>query len=262
MTMAAAIESRTAEAPALVEGKPHRQRRYPSRSRPGGDDLARPRRSAALLYAVSAIRSSFAPWQRQVGAREDASAFHRRSPMTPNAGRCCCCRSRSGTSMAFAPPASWAASTPPSTWRCGTRDFAAERNRGRSRRADIGDTRARPTADVLALSQQPLRWRDLPNPMALLPHQASANDCPLLTMAPGAAPRYADQQFVPPAAQGQGTQAADAGRAIAIASPPPKPRSSGCSTGSSPSSRCGWRSRNCPTCSPNPASRISSAAPA
>ena len=41
-------------------------------------------------------------------------------------------------------------------------------------------------ADVLALHQQPLRWRDLPNPMALLPHQASANDCPLLTMAPGA----------------------------------------------------------------------------
>ena len=36
--------------------------------------------------------------------------------------------------------------------------------------------------------QQPMRWRDLPNPMALLPHQPSANDCPLLTMAPGAAP--------------------------------------------------------------------------
>src|SRR3954471_5386506 len=36
-------------------------------------------------------------------------------------------------------------------------------------------------ADVLALHQQPLRWRDQPNPMALLPRQASANDCPLLT---------------------------------------------------------------------------------
>ena len=43
-------------------------------------------------------------------------------------------------------------------------------------------------ADVLALHQQPLRWRDLPNPMALLPRQPSANDCPLLTMAPEAAP--------------------------------------------------------------------------
>ncbi len=47
---------------------------------------------------------------------------------------------------------------------------------------------ARSEADVLALHQQPLRWRDLPNPLALLPHQPSANDCPLLTMEPGAAP--------------------------------------------------------------------------
>ena len=48
--------------------------------------------------------------------------------------------------------------------------------------------RARSAADVLALTQQPLRWQDLPNPMALLPNQPSANDCPLLTMSPGAAP--------------------------------------------------------------------------
>jgi CelD/BcsL family acetyltransferase involved in cellulose biosynthesis len=33
-----------------------------------------------------------------------------------------------------------------------------------------------------------LLWQDFQNPMALLPHQASANDCPLLTMEPGAAP--------------------------------------------------------------------------
>lgn len=43
-------------------------------------------------------------------------------------------------------------------------------------------------ADVLALHQQPLRWRDLPNPLAMLPHQPSANDCPLLLIEPGAAP--------------------------------------------------------------------------
>jgi CelD/BcsL family acetyltransferase involved in cellulose biosynthesis len=52
----------------------------------------------------------------------------------------------------------------------------------------ISAIRERSEADVLALGQQPLRWRDLPNPMALLPHQASANDCPLLTIAAGAAP--------------------------------------------------------------------------
>jgi CelD/BcsL family acetyltransferase involved in cellulose biosynthesis len=43
-------------------------------------------------------------------------------------------------------------------------------------------------ADVLALYQQPLTWRDLRNPLALLPHQPSANDCPLLVMEPGADP--------------------------------------------------------------------------
>jgi CelD/BcsL family acetyltransferase involved in cellulose biosynthesis len=43
-------------------------------------------------------------------------------------------------------------------------------------------------ADVLALTQQPQRWLDVPNPMSLLPHQASANDCPLLKMVPGAPP--------------------------------------------------------------------------
>jgi hypothetical protein len=38
----------------------------------------------------------------------------------------------------------------------------------------------------LALHQQPLSWGDLQNPLALLPHQPSANDCPLLVMQPGA----------------------------------------------------------------------------
>ena len=46
----------------------------------------------------------------------------------------------------------------------------------------------RAEADVLTLHQQPLRWRDLPNPLALLHRQPCANDCPLLTMEPGAAP--------------------------------------------------------------------------
>jgi CelD/BcsL family acetyltransferase involved in cellulose biosynthesis len=46
----------------------------------------------------------------------------------------------------------------------------------------------RSEVDVLALHQQPLRWRELPNPLALLPHQPSANDCPLLRIEPGAAP--------------------------------------------------------------------------
>jgi CelD/BcsL family acetyltransferase involved in cellulose biosynthesis len=42
--------------------------------------------------------------------------------------------------------------------------------------------------DVLALTRQPRRWGDLPNPFVLLPHQASINDCPLMTIVPGAPP--------------------------------------------------------------------------
>jgi CelD/BcsL family acetyltransferase involved in cellulose biosynthesis len=36
--------------------------------------------------------------------------------------------------------------------------------------------------DVLALGQQPLEWNGTPNPFALLPHQPSVNECPLLTI--------------------------------------------------------------------------------
>jgi CelD/BcsL family acetyltransferase involved in cellulose biosynthesis len=67
------------------------------------------------------------------------------------------------------------------------RDFAGDATAA-DLDALISAIRERSEADVLALGQQPSRWRDLPNPMALLPHQASANDCPLLTMAAGAAP--------------------------------------------------------------------------
>jgi CelD/BcsL family acetyltransferase involved in cellulose biosynthesis len=52
----------------------------------------------------------------------------------------------------------------------------------------LDELRERSTADVLALAQQPLRWHDVKNPFALLPHQPSVNDCPVLNMQPGAAP--------------------------------------------------------------------------
>ncbi|MEH6950275.1 GNAT family N-acetyltransferase [Nitrobacter sp. NHB1] len=42
--------------------------------------------------------------------------------------------------------------------------------------------------DVLAFTRQPQRWRELQNPMALLPNQISTNSCPLMTMVPGAPP--------------------------------------------------------------------------
>jgi CelD/BcsL family acetyltransferase involved in cellulose biosynthesis len=43
----------------------------------------------------------------------------------------------------------------------------------------------RARVDVLAFDQQPHMWQDLPNPMALLRHQPSVNDCPMTTMPPG-----------------------------------------------------------------------------
>jgi CelD/BcsL family acetyltransferase involved in cellulose biosynthesis len=64
------------------------------------------------------------------------------------------------------------------------REFAATASR-----ADLDGVFAaiheRAGVDVLAFHQQPLTWHDLPNPMALLPRQTSANDCPLMTFAPG-----------------------------------------------------------------------------
>lgn len=54
--------------------------------------------------------------------------------------------------------------------------------------AILSAMRAHDAADVLALTQQPLVWRDTPNPLTLLPGQPSVNGCPLLLMTPGGAP--------------------------------------------------------------------------
>ena len=67
------------------------------------------------------------------------------------------------------------------------RDFAAGATE-HDLKALLEGIRERAAVDVLALTQQPRRWQDLPNPMARLPKQPSVNDCPVLTMAPGAAP--------------------------------------------------------------------------
>jgi CelD/BcsL family acetyltransferase involved in cellulose biosynthesis len=67
------------------------------------------------------------------------------------------------------------------------KDFAATATRA-DLDALISGIRKHAQADVLALTQQPQRWVDLSNPFALLPGQISANDCPLLTMVPGAPP--------------------------------------------------------------------------
>jgi len=52
----------------------------------------------------------------------------------------------------------------------------------------LSSLRERTNVDLLALTQQPLRWRDRQNPFALLPRQDSINDCPVLTITPGGSP--------------------------------------------------------------------------
>jgi CelD/BcsL family acetyltransferase involved in cellulose biosynthesis len=185
MTMAAAIESRTAEAQ--------------PRSRPGriaAVDIEHDLKTIETIWRSLEGAGQFSTpyqrfdflssWQRQVGAREGLQPFiviaydGQRRPLLllPLA-----LKTQHGVRTASFMGGKHA------TFNMALldKDFA-----GDATTADldvlIAALRERAEADVLALTQQPLRWRDMPNPFAMLPHQASTNDCPLLTMAPGAAP--------------------------------------------------------------------------
>jgi CelD/BcsL family acetyltransferase involved in cellulose biosynthesis len=185
MTMAAAIESRTADELAWSKS-----------SRIAGVDIFHDLVQAEAIWRALEDPQQFSTpyqrfdflghWQRQVGEREGLSPFiviaydaERRPllllPLTLRhqyGVRTACFM---GGKHATFNMALW------------DRDFAAD-----AAAADldalISGIRARSAADVLALTQQPSRWRDLPNPMALLPSQPSVNDCPLMTIAPGAPP--------------------------------------------------------------------------
>ncbi|MEP6840078.1 MAG: GNAT family N-acetyltransferase [Bradyrhizobium sp.] len=185
MTMAAAIENATAETNAW--------------SKPGRiasidivHDLAS---TEAVWRSLEDPQGSCTPyqrfdfvaaWQRQVGEREGLTPFiviaydaERRPllllPLALRHAYGARCAGFMGGKHSTFNMALW------------DRDFAAT-----ATRADleglISAISQRSEADVFALHQQPLRWRDLPNPLALLPHQPSANDCPVLKMEPGAAP--------------------------------------------------------------------------
>jgi CelD/BcsL family acetyltransferase involved in cellulose biosynthesis len=185
MTMAAAIESRTAAAPVRS-----------SASRIAGVDILSDLSQAETIWRGLEDQQQFStpyqrfdflsPWQRQVGEREGLLPFivvaydPERRPLLllplalrhEHGVRSACFM---GGKHATFNMALW------------DRDFATGAT------ADDLDTlitaiRTRSMADVLALTQQPLRWRDLPNPMALLPSQASANGCPLMTIVPGEPP--------------------------------------------------------------------------
>jgi CelD/BcsL family acetyltransferase involved in cellulose biosynthesis len=183
MAMAAAIESRTADVPARSNA-----------SGIAGIDIFHDLGAAERIWRGLEDPQHFSTpyqrfdflsrWQLQVGAREGAQPFivvahdaeHRPLLLLPlvlrrqHGIRIACFMGGKHTTYNMA------------LW---NREFAAGVTAG-DLDALIAALRERPAADVLALSQQPLRWRDSPNPMALLPHQASVNDCPLMRMVPGA----------------------------------------------------------------------------
>ena len=185
MTMAAAIESRTAQAPAW--SKPSRIASVDIFSDLGQAETVWRHLEDQQHVSTPYQRFDFlGPWQRLVGQRENFRPFivvaydvERRPllllPLVLRQERGVRVASFMGGKHATFNMALW------------DRDFAAA-----ATRADldtlISAIRVRSQADVLAFTQQPQSWRDLRNPMALLPHQASANDCPLMTMVPDTAP--------------------------------------------------------------------------
>ena len=185
MTMAAAIESRMAEAPAWSKA-----------SRIAGIDILHDFAQAETIWRGLEHQQHFStpyqrfdflePWQRQVGKRAGLLPFiviaydGERRPLLllplvlshEHGVRTACFM---GGKHATFNMALW------------DRDFAADATRA-DLDALISAIRARSEADVLALTQQPLRWRDLRNPLALLPNQPCANDCPLMIIVPDQPP--------------------------------------------------------------------------
>jgi CelD/BcsL family acetyltransferase involved in cellulose biosynthesis len=183
MTMAAAIESRAAEAAA-----------WSTVSRIAGVDIFSDLGQAETIWrsledrrplSTAYQRFDFlAAWQLHVGARENAQPFivvardveRRPLLLLPLALR----HEHGVRAAAFM--GGKHATFNMALW---DGEFAVSA-RLSDLEALISGIRAHSQADVLALQQQPTRWGDLPNPMAALPRQASVNDCPLMTMPPGA----------------------------------------------------------------------------
>jgi CelD/BcsL family acetyltransferase involved in cellulose biosynthesis len=185
MTTAAAIESRTAEAPARSKA-----------SRIAGIDVLSDLSQAETIWRGLENPQHFStpyqrfdflgPWQRLVGEREGLRPFivvaydAERRPLLllPLALR----RTHGVRAAGFM--GGKHATFNMALW---NREFAIGAT-AVDLDALISAIGERSEADVLALNQQPLRWRGLPNPMAMLPNQASVNDCPLMTLVPGAPP--------------------------------------------------------------------------
>ena len=239
MSMAAAIESRTAKA-------------WPSRIAAIDicSDLQQAEaiwRSLELQFSTPFQRFDFlSPWLRQVGDRENLLPFiviacdaERRPllllPLTLSHRRGIRTASFMGGKHATFNMPLW------------QRDFAASAT-ATDLEVLVSGIREYAAADVLALAQQPQRWQGWSNPMMLLASQPSANDCPLLTMAPDAAPAELIANSFRRRLEARNASYKSF-QAIVTTLHRRIPRSRGCLTGSYPSNRSEWPNRNCRTCS-------------
>jgi CelD/BcsL family acetyltransferase involved in cellulose biosynthesis len=184
MTMAAAIESRTAEAPAR-----------PKASRIARIDITDDLQEAEPAWRILERDGFFTPyqrfdflstWQHEVGDREATSPFiviARDRDGQPLLLLPLAIASRLGGQIASFMGGKHTTFNMP-LW---NDDFAVD-----ATAADLGALlaaiRTRRAIDVLALARQPRHWRHLPNPFAALPHQPSVNDCPVLALPAGAKP--------------------------------------------------------------------------
>ncbi|MBR0829478.1 GNAT family N-acetyltransferase [Bradyrhizobium manausense] len=185
MTMAAAMQSRTADAPARSKASRIAEVDIVA-DLSAAEPIWRSLEDAGHLSTPYQRFDLLAPWQRLVGEHEGAQPFiviardAERRPLFllplslhQNHGvRAACFMGGKHTTFNMG------------LW---DGDFAAQASP-----ADIdvllAALRARGDVDVLALTQQPLAWHDRPNPLVALPRQNSINGCPLLTMPPGGAP--------------------------------------------------------------------------
>ncbi|RXH14331.1 GNAT family N-acetyltransferase [Bradyrhizobium guangzhouense] len=183
MTMAAAMQSRTAESPArskasriarvdIVADLGEAERTWRTLEEPG--HLFTPYQRFDLLGT----------WQRSVGEREGARPFvviARDAEQNPLALLPLALRRHHGLRTACFMGGKH------TTFNMGlwNAEFAAQ-----AIASDLDALFAplRDRVDVLALMQQPKRWHDQQNPFAFLPRQSAINGCPVLIMEPGGPP--------------------------------------------------------------------------
>ncbi|TYL94002.1 GNAT family N-acetyltransferase [Bradyrhizobium rifense] len=183
MTMAAAMQSRTAESPARSKA-----------SRIAHVDLISDIAEAEAVWrALEEPGHLFTPyqrfdllgsWARSVGEREGARPFvviARDAEQTPLALLPLALRQGHGVRTACFMGGKHTTFNM-GLWNAG---FAAQ---AVTTDLDVLFAPLHDQVDVLALTQQPKRWDDQQNPFALLPQQSAINGCPLLAMEPGGPP--------------------------------------------------------------------------